>query len=335
MSQEHLETDILIVGAGMAGLMAAATVQRPGRRVLVVDKGRSVGGRLATRRIGPGLADHGAQFFTVRSAEFQRWVEPWLNDDLVYRWSTGWSDGSLAPTSFGGHPRYAVHGGMNKLAKHLAQNIETQLNIRLQAVIPTGSGWEARAAGGQLFRSRALILTPPAPQSLALLDAGQTPLAAADREALAKIEYAPCLAGLFWLEGAIHLPEPGAIQHSHAPISWIADNRRKGISPRATVVTVHAGPAYSRQFWEAPAEEVLAGLQAGLQPYLAADAIIVEAQLKRWRYAQPTYLHPERYLRPANLPPLLLAGDGFNGPRVEGAALSGLAAGQALAQDLA
>ncbi len=44
MDATEQTTDVLIIGAGMAGLIAAAELQRAGRRVL--DKGRGVGGRL-------------------------------------------------------------------------------------------------------------------------------------------------------------------------------------------------------------------------------------------------------------------------------------------------
>ena len=44
--------DVLIIGGGMAGLTAASELQGAGCRVLVLDKGRGVGGRLASRRIG-------------------------------------------------------------------------------------------------------------------------------------------------------------------------------------------------------------------------------------------------------------------------------------------
>ncbi len=80
-----VNTDVLIVGAGLAGLMAANALQNQGRQVTVVDKGRSVGGRLATRRMGPGRADYGAQFFTVRTETFQSWVDRWVPASLV-RW---------------------------------------------------------------------------------------------------------------------------------------------------------------------------------------------------------------------------------------------------------
>ena len=60
----------VVVGAGLSGLIAAQTMQQVGHEVLVLDKGRSVGGRLATRRIGNATFDHGAQFFTVRNNAF-------------------------------------------------------------------------------------------------------------------------------------------------------------------------------------------------------------------------------------------------------------------------
>ena len=71
MAQDAGQTaDVLVIGAGMAGLIAAAELQRAGRRVLVLDKGRGVGGRLASRRIGEASFDHGAQFITARTPRF-------------------------------------------------------------------------------------------------------------------------------------------------------------------------------------------------------------------------------------------------------------------------
>ena len=61
-----------------------------------VRQRKECGGRLATRRIGLGRADHGAQFFTIRTPGFRAWVHGWVADDLVYEWSRGWSDGSAS-----------------------------------------------------------------------------------------------------------------------------------------------------------------------------------------------------------------------------------------------
>jgi len=66
---------VVIVGAGISGLVAARELAAHDVDVTVVDKGRSVGGRLATRRIGDARLDHGAQFFTVRTPAFQACVD--------------------------------------------------------------------------------------------------------------------------------------------------------------------------------------------------------------------------------------------------------------------
>ena len=48
-----------------------------------------VGGRLGTRLVGPGLVDHGAQFFTTRNRHFGDWVDTLLAQGLVYEWCRG------------------------------------------------------------------------------------------------------------------------------------------------------------------------------------------------------------------------------------------------------
>lgn len=331
--------DVLIVGAGLSGLMAAQSLQDSGQRVVILDKGDNVGGRLATRQIGPGLADYGAQFFTVRAPTFQHYVDAWQAAGLVFAWATGWSDGSLlassAATVNDGYPRYAVHGGMNALAHHLAtqvsqQGITVHTEQHVAMISQSGDSWQVSTVDGQAYATQTLILTPPVPQSLALLDAGGATLTNEDRTALERIVYAPCLCGLFWLEGDIGLPEPGAIQRPGTDLAWIADNQQKGISPAATVITVHAGPTYSSLHVDTPDAELLATFQASLQPFMQGKVLLHEAQLKRWRYALPTVTHPARYLRAHGVPALYFGGDAFGGPRVEGAALSGLAMGAAI-----
>lgn len=331
-----MDTEILIVGAGLCGLMAATALAAQGRRVHLVDKGVSVGGRLATRRVGPGRADHGAQFFTVRDPQFQTWVDDWQRQGLVYHWSTGWSDGSLVDAPPDGFPRYAVRGGMNALAQHLAmqakgKGVTLHTGVRLTRVAQDPGCWLAHDETGTTYAAQTLVVTPPVPQALALLAAGPVELDPTDHAALARIAYAPCLCGLFWVEGDVLLPEPGALQRPTEPIAWIADNRRKGIADGATVLTVHAGPDWSRTHYGLDEAMLLTLLAEAVAPWLAPNAQIRGRQLKRWRYALPITLHPARFLHVDTHLPLYFGGDAFGGPRVEGAALSGLAVAAAIA----
>lgn len=322
-------TDVLIVGAGLCGLMAATTLVENGSdvRITIVDKGRSVGGRLATRRMAGGRADHGAQFMTVREEKFQRHVDKWLADGVAYKWSNGWGP------DFDGYPRYVMRDGFNALAKYLAaklveQNVTIETGVRIASVKAGADEWLATDENGNAYRGDQLVITSPVPQSLALLDAGNVALDVADRAELEKLIYAPCLCGLFVVDGETTFEEPGMAVDPDEVVSWMADNQRKGISPDARSVTVHAVPAYSGENYDAADEAILPVLRESLQPFLAGGTKIVDEQVKRWRYAQPLAMYPDRFLRASSLPPLYFGGDIFGGPRVEGAALSGIAIGE-------
>lgn len=324
-----MDADVIIIGAGLSGLVAAREIQNSGKSVILLDKGRSVGGRLATRRIGNGIADHGAQFFTVRTDEFQKQVDDWLDRELVHVWGYGWSDGSIQHTMDDGHPRYVARAGMNSLAKDLASGInDINVDTKVAEVQWTGENWLVTTTKNLSFNSKTLIMTPPVPQSLQLLQ--NVPLIASDKQALKRIDYGPCLCGLFVIEGRIDLPEPGALQKIGEVAYWFADNTAKGISPDEHIITVHLNAGYSRAHYDDNPESNLAFIRSELQPHLGEDTIIKQAQLKKWRYSIPLTMHPDDILQAQGFP-LIFAGDAFGGrARVEGAYLSGLAAAHAV-----
>lgn len=330
-----MAVDVLIVGAGLSGLMAAHTLSERGHSVQLIERGRSVGGRLATRRVGQsGAADHGAQFFTVRTDTLQTFVDQWINQDLVYVWGTGWSDGSVKRTYSDGHPRYVVRGGMNKLAKYLARDKKIALNrlvVRLQI---HENSWKLFDSDGERYDGRALLMTPPMPETLQLLSSSEVPLHANDYDELRRIQFGPCLCGIHEVEGAVELPEPGAVQNFQSEVYWVADNRAKGIS-ETTVVTSHANAQFSRQNWDASEADIIRELESAVLPYLESGARIVRTQLKKWRYSVPLTTYPHEFLLARDLPRLAFAGDAFGGRgRVEGAFVSGIAAGIALSDAL-
>jgi predicted NAD/FAD-dependent oxidoreductase len=169
----------LIVGAGMAGLSAARKLIASGQKVTIIDKGRGVGGRMATRWSDTpegvrALYDHGAQFFTVRSQVFQAEVARWQSEGLVREWAHGFAD-EKGVSRTDGHPRYTVRGGMNALARELASPLGVRLQTRADS-IGWDNGWQVRLENGETLTATSLILTPPVEQSLALLDAGSTRL---------------------------------------------------------------------------------------------------------------------------------------------------------------
>jgi renalase len=323
----------LIIGAGLAGLLAARTLQAAGVTVTVLDKARGVGGRLATRRLTAengqtiGRFDHGAQYFTARDPQFVALVDEWLAAGVVKVWAEGFN------TPAGPKPdnlsRYCGTEGMNGLAKHLASGLTIQTSTPVDAIWQTDDGYRATTADGQSFSADSLILTPPAEHSLALLASGDLQLAPDVTAALSAIQFAPCFAVLVQLAGPSQIPAPGGLWPNDGTLFWLGDNTQKGISATSTV-TIHATPAFTEAHFDLERDEVGQKLIAAAGPWLGGP--VVSYQVHRWRYSIPTQLHPEPYLWLQQSPPLLAAGDAFAGPRVEGAALSGLAAAEALLQ---
>lgn len=68
--------DVLILGAGMAGLAAARALAEAGQRVLVLEARERVGGRIFTETTAEGvLVEHGAEFVHGRPRELWRLIE--------------------------------------------------------------------------------------------------------------------------------------------------------------------------------------------------------------------------------------------------------------------
>ncbi|MGH3145448.1 MAG: NAD(P)/FAD-dependent oxidoreductase [Rubrobacter sp.] len=320
----------VIVGAGISGLLAAHDLQAQGWRVNVLDKGRGVGGRMATRRVGNGNFDHGAQFFTVRDERFSGLVEGWLHAGAAEEWTRGFAD-ATGERNDDGHPRYRGSEGMTSIPKHVARDLDVRTGERVVRVDPGREGWEVACESGLLVTGASLLLTAPVPQALDLAESGNYALPEAARRQLEAVSYDPCLALMALLERPSGVPEPGGVQIKGEPLDWISDNRRKGISDEPAI-TIHAGPEWSRAHFEDDAAEITRSLLslAGDQLDTDLERVTMVTSLARWRYSWVTESHPESCLVASEDPPLLFCGDAFGQPKVEGAALSGLAAADRL-----
>jgi renalase len=348
--------DVVIVGAGIAGLSAAAELVANGWRVLVLEKSRGVGGRMATRRVGEAVYDHGAQFFTVRGPAFGGMVAEAHEAGSVARWCEGFSqaasiDATVMPAT-DGHARWRGMSGMTDLPKRLAAQLPAdrcvvRTSVKVAAIGVDGGRVRISLDTGPeegeptTLHASAAIVTSPVPQSLDLFAAGG--LLSADggiapdvHQQLATVTYDPSFALMLSLNRASLVPVPGGIQFAGGPISWLADNQQKGISV-VPALTVHASGAFSRQHFDDPPEQVTAALVDLVRPWIDGDpaTAIVGQSLHRWKFATPTTIIPAPLVAVVASPPIVCCGDAFGGPKVEGAASSGLAAGRWVAHVLA
>lgn len=312
------EVDCVIVGAGISGLVTARNLAAADVSTIVFDKGRSVGGRLATRRIGDARLDHGAQFMTARSDAFAAQLADWQERGLADVWCHGFD-------SDDGHPRWIGVNGMNSLAKDLANDLDVRVDHRVFAAAWDDGEWLITCDDASTVTASHLVLTAPTPQSFSFVfeAVGTLP-----RE-LSSADHDRTIALLAALDSPSALTGTGARHEPSTDIAFIVDHAIKGIS-RVPAITMNTSPAWSERYWDAPPEETEQALVDLIAPFLGS-ASIVEQQVKKWRFATPraTWSTPcwsdEEFQ-------LVVAGDAFGGPRVEGAFLSGLAAAETISR---
>jgi len=325
--------ETVVLGAGHAGLATAGVLRSAGREVLVLEKSRGLGGRAATRRWDDLPVDHGAQFFTARSAKFRARVESWTAQGISQEWCRGFHQhraGRLAPPAPDNHPRYACRMGMSSLGSALVaeHGIEVERQSKVVAIVCESGLWRLTCDDGRVFQARRLVVTSPPPQAAELLE--ETAPAAADL--LRGMVMDPCLAAVARFPR--HSLAWHGIQSDDGAISWIGHDtsKRPDLHGDRTVVVIHASPAFSRGHYGTPEQDVVKALLARAAEMAGAEWPEPEAVfLQRWRYAMPGLAADGAPWRQFEFPaPLVLAGESFAGGKIEGAWLSGSAAGESL-----
>ncbi|WP_435356024.1 NAD(P)/FAD-dependent oxidoreductase [Emticicia sp. SJ17W-69] len=295
----------IIIGAGMAGLSAAKNLSQKGHEVIILDKGRGVGGRMSTRTIEQGKADHGAQYFSVKSSEFQALINQLQAENITTKWQLAQRE----------NVRYIGAKGMNTIPKKLAENLNIHLNEKVVLIKKN----EVKTESGNSYSFDNLIITIPIPQVIELFDNSEIIFSKNDEKIIDKIEYAPCIAVMAVLKSPTEIPTGGIILENQT-VAWIADNFQKGITSVPTV-TLHASAEFSKKYLEDDLQLVAIEILTSVRQWIKPKNL-VSWQVHRWRYSNAIKRFEEPFYQLENQP-IYLSGDGFGIGNVEGAFLSG------------
>jgi len=301
-----------IIGAGMAGLTCAQELVQRGVDVVVFDKGRGLGGRMATRRANGGFQfDHGAQYLTSQSEGFCAMLTRAESAGAMVRWQ----DDDIEEA-------YVGVPGMTGLAKYLGRGLNIRKETRVDAIEQTNGRWKLIWETGHEMFDR-VVVTAPAPQISALLPDGHSFNAALDR-----VRMDPCLTLMVGLPSGAKLPFVSR-RAPNKDICWIVCDSEKPQRPNATCIVAQASTDWSLRHLELE-RDVFAKLMLPLvSEAIGADFITDAAYVSghKWRYAfvsqplgQPFLMNAEQTL--------FAGGDWCLGARAEDAWSSGDAIAQ-------
>jgi renalase len=269
--------DYLIIGAGLTGLTLAQKLRSCSDSVVVLEKSRGVGGRVATRRIDDQGFDHGAQFL----------------DDIIPGFER-----ELIPSPRG----FYLEGGMNKLMKELSRELDIRKEQRVAGLEKKDGHWSIVCESGDTYWAHQVILTAPIPQALELLKSNeliQSP------HPLFEIQYTKSLMMLavveelpigtysqVWQGHSISFMDERSL-HSHGVIFKLSDD-------------------FSSDYFDLSDEEIAEKILTLWKLSPLGDLKIEKYEIKKWRYSRAVNQYNQDYIE--IIPGLYLAGDGFSSP---------------------
>lgn len=318
--------DVVIIGAGISGLAAARAADSAGQHVLVIDKGRRIGGRVSTRRADNFTFNHGAQFVTAKGDAFNAVLQAAKKAGVLAHWQI-----ADDKTAFAGSPT------MRDLPIFMGHGLDIRQDTEIASIMPhtasaSADGLCLTDKNGAMILTRKLIVTVPAPQTARLLRAIEPAMAALADTAL----YAPCWTAMFGFDTMPTMPTL-PIRNRNGAIGWAGlEQMRPGADQHYPAITLQASADWSHEWIEATKDDVITALYDALVSENGVELPrLVMSAAHRWLYA--------KVIRPADIDAriaphgitnknrsIAMAGDWLGGARIEHAYDSGLAAAATL-----
>ncbi len=303
--------DTIVVGAGIGGLLLAHRLFERGESVLVLEKSKGLGGRIASRRIANKIFDHGIPWLSTN----QLGMIPHLEKESFFHCVS--KSGNVAAGS-----------GLTAFAKHLGQRIKVirECQVEKLRINQGGSLWELSTSANLSFQASRAVLAMPAPQALALLESSFPRQLSSVKTKLEAVAYHPQLVVL----GTTQVPlKRNSVKDS--VIERIVDNGAKGIIGSRGALTIYLSHAVSEELFPEDDDKILRFVKELLGNRFKIE--LEGAQLKRWRYAIPSSVLTVSFLIAETSPSLFLTGDYFTPGSLDGSLFSARALSHYLATE--
>ena len=268
---------IVVIGAGLAGATAARLLADHGFDVVVLDKGRRVGGRSSRRRLDDVVITHGA-------AQLHAWPS----------WMTAWAEVEQNQGRAVAEDGHRLLDGPETIAGWL-EGIDVLTSTTVTRLEQDGQVWNIHDEEGNRWQASGVVVTAPLPQLHRMMAEAPEAWSAHPYEAT-------------WTVVLAHqAPVPDGLAEALNGLGMATETGDDGCG-----LVAHLPADWSQEHLEMERPDVLQSfidMTVGLDDVHASWLTAASSQAHRWRYARSA----NRGVR-ANLPRLVEAGDAWGEP---------------------
>ena len=280
--------DVIIVGAGLSGLVCAQALHQSGLQVCVIEKARGTGGRLSSKRLSIGEAtvsyDLGAPHIQFTQDSFKAWLDQLGSSEV------------LLPHIHNGQSAWVAPSRNSMLTRHLSRDLTVHFGQKVSSIKHVNGSWivstQAQSNRPQpqpavddapFAQAPHVIFSAPAEQTLALL-----PEHHSGRAWLNDVNSDPVFVSIFavqWQDDGLIArvknttsPAIGAILMEHEK----PQRDHQGFQ----LIKVQASPEWSQAHIDEPFDVIEAKLKSVLESHLGQPLNEMASHTHRWLYGQ-------------------------------------------------
>ncbi|WP_445664865.1 NAD(P)/FAD-dependent oxidoreductase [Fodinibius sp. AD559] len=324
-----------IIGASISGLIAGKRLAEAGHDVTIIEKSRSLGGRLKTVELDNLNLDVGLTHFDVSTNTFGSFVKKQVEKGAIQKWTKdfGLYDGielfDVDPNS-DSRQQYTGTNGLQSLAESMSRWVDIKSEEKAGGLTYIGPdrskkrSWMINLTDVSVFECDAVIIATSAVDAYGVLQTAQnkTETRRIIRH-IDEIRYEGCFSLAATYDNQ-EVPDWKGIECEKSAIKWISNESSK-LDTNQTALVIQSTPEFYRKHAQKSEEEIKELLFEEVSDIIGSWA----------RRPQSTYIENWKYFKTKNPineyfmeleledAPLALIGDYLGGSSLENAFVSG------------
>lgn len=324
-----------IIGASISGLIAGKRLAQAGHDVTIIEKDRTLGGRVSTIELDDIQLDIGITHFEADTHTFKSFIEDWQSEGVVKKWADNFAlyDGQEVFDSnpnVDPKPKYIGTKGNQIIADKLSRWVDIKSEEKAGGLTYIGPdrsakrSWMINMTDISVFECDAVILATPAVEAYGLLQTTQNKTASRKiTRHVDEVHYD----GRFSLAVTYEedeAPDWKGIHCEHSSVKWISNEVSKQGAEKAALVIQSTNNFFRKHAQKSDEEvkELLLKETADIAGNWVRQP--KSSYLHRWKYFEARDPINEYFMELEMADgPLALIGDYLGGTTMENAFVSG------------